>query len=84
MATKKAYEGPAWPHGKDDYLYLPVTSRRGHSSGDEVAAVQQALEIDVTGTYDDATVAAVFAFQKEHKLPVTGTVDRATWEALHG
>ena len=35
-----------------------------------------------TGSYDDATVAAVRGFQAKRGLPATGTVDQATWDRL--
>jgi peptidoglycan hydrolase-like protein with peptidoglycan-binding domain len=38
---------------------------------------------DVTGTYDDATVAAVRGFQKKREIPVTGEVDQRTLDRLH-
>ncbi len=38
---------------------------------------------DVTGTYDDTTVAAVRGFQAKRAIPVTGEVDRRTLDRLH-
>ena len=57
------------------------------STGPLVSAVQQALlsrgyEVTVSGTYDDATVAAVKKFQKDINLPVVGKAGPATRAAL--
>ncbi len=40
------------------------------------------VEVPLTGTYDEATAAAVRVFQELNGLPATGGVDRATWNAL--
>lgn len=37
---------------------------------------------DVTGSYDDKTVAAVSAFQDKRRIPVTGEVDQRTLDRL--
>lgn len=39
-------------------------------------------EGDITGTYDDNTVAAIKYFQENFGRPVTGVVDETTWQAL--
>lgn len=58
------------------------------ASGDEVRDLQARLKQiewlfgDVTGTYDDDTVAAVKGFQKKREIPVTGEVDQRTWDRL--
>ena len=57
------------------------------STGPLVSAVQQALlsrgyAVTVSGTYDDATVAAVKKFQKDINLPVVGKAGPATRAAL--
>jgi peptidoglycan hydrolase-like protein with peptidoglycan-binding domain len=38
---------------------------------------------DVSGTYDDTTVAAVKGFQAKREIPVTGVVDQRTLDRLH-
>ncbi|WP_084541517.1 L,D-transpeptidase family protein [Nocardioides alkalitolerans] len=57
-------------------------------SGDEVRDLQARLvQIDwlteVSGTYDDTTVAAVEGFQGKRAFPVTGEVDDRTLTRLH-
>lgn len=83
-AAAKAYDGPEWPYGEDDYLYAEVVSRRGRSEPKYVAAVQQALGIAADGVYGDDTRDAVSDHQHENGLPVSGVVDRATWESILG
>lgn len=80
----KAYDGPEWPYGDDEYLYEEVVSRRGHSEPKYVAAVQQALDLPADGIYDARTNNAVAEYQKANGLATTGVVDRATWESLLG
>lgn len=79
-----ARSGPNWPFEDDHYLSVPVASRRGHSEGPSVHVIQQALGVEVTGTFDDITAAAVGDWQRENGLPVSRVVDRATWEQLLG
>lgn len=38
--------------------------------------------VEITGTYDEPTAAAIRVFQQKNQLPATGGVDRATWNAL--
>ncbi len=47
-----------------------------------VRHAQRALGVDVTGSLDDATKAALRGVQKLFRLPVTGVLDRASAEAL--
>ncbi|TDE08963.1 peptidoglycan-binding protein [Jiangella asiatica] len=60
------------------------------ASGDQVRELQSRLKQidwyarDVTGEYDEVTVAAVTGFQGKRNLPETGQVDQATWDALVG
>jgi peptidoglycan hydrolase-like protein with peptidoglycan-binding domain len=51
-------------------------------SGAPVVALQNALKIRATGTFDAATVAAVKGFQTAEGLPARGVTDAATWRAL--
>jgi hypothetical protein len=56
---------------------------RGGWHGPAVSAVQHALLLSQTGTYNAATVAAVKRFQARHRgCPVTGAMNPATWRAL--
>lgn len=47
-----------------------------------VRTAQRALNVDVTGSLDDATKSALRGVQKLFNLPPTGVLDRATAEAL--
>lgn len=60
-----------------------------HDSGPEVEDVQQRLatvgllpDSQITGTFDDATAAAVRAFRKQEGLADAEEVDEKTWSAL--
>lgn len=64
------------------------------STGDYVARLQYMLSVlsrfipsippaEETGSFDDATRAAVLAFQQNAGLPATGTVDARTWDAIY-
>jgi peptidoglycan hydrolase-like protein with peptidoglycan-binding domain len=61
----------------------------GGDRGEEVRDLQARLVAtswlvgDVTGRYDDTTVAAVRGFQAKRAIPVTGEVDARTLERLH-
>jgi peptidoglycan hydrolase-like protein with peptidoglycan-binding domain len=50
--------------------------------GKDVSAVQKALGVTVSGTYDEQTEQAVRHFQRTHKLAVDGTVGPDTRAAL--
>jgi peptidoglycan hydrolase-like protein with peptidoglycan-binding domain len=58
------------------------------ASGDKVRELQARLaqlfwyDGAVTGTYDDATAAAVSGFQAKRGLPASGTADQPTWDTL--
>lgn len=74
-----------FPYDDDHYFSTPAVSPRSHSGGaDEahVKVIQEAVEAEVTGEYDEATREAVMAYQKKKKLPVTGVVDAATWKKI--
>ena len=57
-------------------------------SGDRVRELQHRLqqlawfEGRITGSYGDATAAAVRGYQAKRELPVTGRVDQQTWDSL--
>ena len=61
---------------------------RSGSTGTAVRELQATLKLlnyyggEVTGTYDEATVIAVYRFQKAALLPETGVMDRLTWATL--
>lgn len=72
-------------------LVLAQTPRpelRIGSTGAAVGELQTTLRLlgyysgEATGTYDEATVIAVYQFQRAADIPQTGVMDRATWEAL--
>lgn len=51
-------------------------------TGPAVTAVQQALHVSATGTYDATTRAAVLAYQRKNHLAYNGVMDPPTWRAL--
>jgi peptidoglycan hydrolase-like protein with peptidoglycan-binding domain len=62
------------------YSGAPV--RRGWK-GPAVSAVQRALHLGATGTYNARTTTAVKTFQRRHAgCPVTGAMNPPTWRAL--
>jgi len=65
------------------YRWRNTVLRQG-DTGPAVRALQQALgaPAEVTGTYDDQTLAAVLAMQATHLLPVNGVVDNDDWRAV--
>jgi hypothetical protein len=65
---------PLW-----SYRYTTLSTG---STGDAVTALQKALDISQSGSYDVATTAAVSQFQIDRSLPVTGSVDIDDWRAL--
>lgn len=57
------------------------------AAGDMVSALQHALvandyAVPISGTFDNATVAALEAFQDANELPVRPLCDRDVWAAL--
>jgi hypothetical protein len=57
------------------------TIRRG-STGDAVRALQDALGLPVTGTFDASTEATVRRFQRDRQLVADGIVGPKSWNAL--
>ncbi|MBV5260769.1 peptidoglycan-binding protein [Synechococcus moorigangaii CMS01] len=58
------------------------------STGTIVSELQTTLRLlgyyngEATGTYDEATVIAVYQFQQAAKIPQTGVMDSTTWDTL--
>ena len=52
------------------------------STGPVVAAVQRALRIPATGSFDDRTRRSVISWQRGRYLPQTGVMNAATWRAM--
>jgi hypothetical protein len=62
--------------------YSGAAVRKGWA-GPAVVAVQRALHLSASGSYDVATMNAVRAFQAKHQgCPVTGAMNPPTWRAL--
>lgn len=73
---------------------MPATAQiirpalRSGSEGSVVRELQATLQLlgfysgEVTGTYDEATVIAVYRFQKAAQIPETGVADQTTWSTL--
>lgn len=74
MDVRRGHPGPLWPY-RNTTLLLGNTGRA-------VTALQHALKIDATGTYDLATTVAVTEFQAGHGLAPTGVTDSEVWRAL--
>lgn len=74
MDAIAGHGGPLWP-------YRTTTLTSG-SSGKAVSALQRALKMTATGSYDLQTTLAVAQFQRAHALPVNGSVDSDDWRAL--
>ncbi|HEV7824135.1 MAG TPA: peptidoglycan-binding protein [Mycobacteriales bacterium] len=62
-------------------LFSGAQLARGYT-GQPVVALQNALKVPATATYDAATVTAVRALQTKYKLRVNGIMNAATWRAL--
>jgi len=65
------------------YRWRNTVLRQG-DTGPAVRALQQVLgaPAEVTGTFDQRTLAAVLAMQASHLLPVDGVVDNDDWRAV--
>lgn len=68
---------------------MPIPKLVPGATGEMVLAVQHALtangyNVPSTGTFDNATAAALEAFQGDNALPVQVYCDPATWGALYG
>jgi putative peptidoglycan binding protein len=74
MDAVPGHRGPLW-------RYRNTTLRIG-SAGPAVKALQEALKVSASGSYELQTVAAVTEFQQAHGLPVNGQVDSDDWRAL--
>lgn len=73
---------PRWPLAKGQVgFYRGTRSRKYVSSGEGVSLIQEALGVERTGTYDDATAEAVRGFNEKRRRPGE-VVDRSTWDAL--
>ncbi|MGB2925696.1 MAG: peptidoglycan-binding protein [Limnothrix sp.] len=61
---------------------------RSGSTGSVVQELQATLRLlgyysgEMTGTYDEATVIAVYRFQRAAQIPGTGIMDQTTWTTL--
>ncbi len=55
---------------------------RQKSTGPAVKAVQKVVGVSPTGTYGQATRAAVLKWQRAHGLPASGGINHTTWRAL--
>nr|WP_231747738.1 peptidoglycan-binding domain-containing protein [Auraticoccus cholistanensis] len=56
--------------------------KAGAATGAPVRAVQKALKVPTTGSWDTATRNAVKALQKKNGLTQSGNANTATWRAL--
>lgn len=79
MASRKSLP---WPlEGKR--IFGPVSSRsQWVHDGDDVAVIQEAVGVEASGSYDEATRRAVVKYQGDNGLAVSGTVDRKLWTRL--
>lgn len=88
MATSAVPSSPAAtasPSASQSAAGLPL---KAGATGDRVRELQHRLqqlewfEGKITGTFGDATAAAVRGFREKRELPITGVADSKTWEAL--
>lgn len=76
-----------FPLGEGEGFYARTTRTNLHYGAVEgdapaISMVQQFLSVPATGTFDAATLAAVYEYQRKARLPITGIVDKATWEKM--
>lgn len=83
-AKKESGVRSEWPYAKDHYLATESIAARSHHEGDPVVEVQEALGVEVTGVFDEATRDALIQYQQDNDLPVTGVVDADQWEHFAG
>jgi hypothetical protein len=74
MNAIRGRPGPLW-------RFRHTTLSTG-SSGPPVDALQRALGVSPTGTYDVPTTLTVTEYQRAHGLPVTASVDTDDWRSL--
>jgi uncharacterized protein YgiM (DUF1202 family) len=76
--------------GKSGYVQATAFAKRDYLRGEDVGAVQQALQAagfdpgEIDGVYGQQTAAAVVAYQVAKGLKVDGVVGPVTWAALIG
>lgn len=88
-------EEESWILTHKGYVPKPLLQFNGNSAqsfspifkgdvqpGNLIADIQQGLEIEVTGRFDEQTEQAIRQFQTEHQLSETGYIDEVTWLAL--
>jgi N-acetylmuramoyl-L-alanine amidase len=74
--------------GGPGFTQVPRPELRIGSTGTVVGELQTTLRLlgyysgEATGTYDEATVIAVYQFQRAAQIPETGVMDSVTWNAL--
>lgn len=71
-----------FPLPEGHYVFTPVLSSRGHSSGPAVRRVRELLGLSEGEEFDAPALVAVQDFQKQAGLPMSGVVDAETWDAI--
>lgn len=71
-----------FPLTEGHYVFTPVLSSRGHSSGPAVRRVRELLGLSEGEEFDAPALVAVQDFQKQADLPMSGVVDAETWDAI--
>lgn len=75
-------EPEPFPLPEGHYVFTPVLSSRGHSSGPAVRRVRELLGLSEGEEFDAPALVAVQDFQKNAGLPMSGVVDAETWDAI--
>lgn len=71
-----------FPLPEGHYVFTPVLSPRGHSSGPAVRRVRELLGLSEGEEFDAPALVAVQDFQKRAGMPMSGVVDAETWDAI--
>lgn len=71
-----------FPLPEGHYVFTPVLSPRGHSSGPAVRRVRELLGLSEGEEFDAPALVAVQDFQKQAGMPMSGVVDAETWDAI--
>lgn len=78
---QQAEESTPPPREADESAPVFLVLQEG-SEGDQVARLQQYLNVPVTRIFDERTLASVINYQARLGIPENGVVDAVMWAAL--